>query len=118
AEENGWAESTVGEVVTTVRNGRSIAQDIEGRANGSVLTLTAVRSVALGLGYQKPVALPDDVAHQFRIEEGDVFVSRANTLGLVGLAAVAMERPSTRLIYPDLLIKLKVDRSIILPRYF
>jgi type I restriction enzyme, S subunit len=117
AGQNGWAERTVGEVVTTVRNGRSIAQDTEGRANGAVLTLTAVRSIALGLDYQKPVALSDDVARQFSIEEGDVFVSRANTIGLVGLAAVAMEKPSTHLIYPDLLIKLKADRSLILPRY-
>ncbi len=115
--ENGWAICTVGELVTMVRNGRSIAQDTEGRANGAVLTLTAVRGVELGVEYQKPIALPDDIARQFSIDEGDVFVSRANTIELVGLAAVAMAKPKMPMIYPDLLIKLKADRSVILPRF-
>lgn len=117
SEGNGWTERSVGEVVTLVRNGRSIAQDTEGRANGSVLTLTAVRSVGLSLNYRKPIALPDNVSQQFSIKKGDVFVSRANTIDLVGLASVAMETPNDRMIYPDLLIKLTPDRSQILPRY-
>ena len=115
--EIGWVNRNVGELVTKVKNGRSVSQDTEGRANGGVLTLTAVRSIELDLAYRKPIALVDDVAQQFGIEEGDVFVSRANTLELVGLAAVATEAPSIRLIYPDLLIKLKANRQIILPRY-
>jgi len=115
--ENGWSIRTVSELVTAVRNGRSIAQDTEGRADGAVLTLTAVRGVDLGVQFQKPIALPDNVAQQFGIDEGDVFVSRANTVELVGLAAVAEEKPAARLIYPDLLIKLRADRSQVLPRY-
>ena len=114
---DGWTARTVGELVTTVRNGRSISQDTEGRADGAVLTLTAVRSIDLGISFQKPIALPADVSKQFRIDKGDVFVSRANTKELVGLSAVAMEAPPGRLIYPDLLIKLKVNPALILPRY-
>lgn len=113
----GWATRAVGELVTLVRNGRSIARDAKGRSNGAVLTLTSVRGIDLGVSFQKPIALPDNVAQQFGISEGDVFVSRANTIDLVGLAAVAMEKPAGRLIYPDLLIKLRVDRSQMLPRY-
>lgn len=113
----GWTTHTVGELVDTVRNGRSIAQDNEGRADGAVLTLTAVRGIDLGIRFQKPIALPDRVAEQFGVDAGDVFVSRANTIELVGLAAVAMEAPKERLIYPDLLVKLKVKPSLILPRY-
>ncbi|WP_091804730.1 restriction endonuclease subunit S [Lysobacter sp. yr284] len=113
----GWATRTVGELVTTVRNGRSIAQDTEGLADGAVLTLTAVRGIDLGIEFQKAIALPKEVAKQFGIDAGDVFVSRANTIELVGLSAVAMDAPTERLIYPDLLIKLKVNPSMILPRY-
>jgi type I restriction enzyme S subunit len=113
----GWTNRTVGELVTTVRNGRSIAQDTEGLADGAVLTLTAVRSIDLGIVYKKPIALPKLVAMQFGIDAGDVFVSRANTIELVGLSAVAMEEPADRLIYPDLLIKLKVNPALIVPRY-
>lgn len=112
-----WSSRTVGELVTTVRNGRSIAQDTAGQANGAVLTLTAVRGIDLGISFQKPIALPEEVARQFGIDADDVFVSRANTIELVGLSAVAMEAPAGRLIYPDLLIKLKVNPSLILPRY-
>ncbi len=113
----GWSSLTVGELVTAVRNGRSIAQDTAGQANGAVLSLTAVRGIDLGISFQKPIALPDEVARQFGIDANDVFVSRANTIELVGLSAVAMEAPSGRLIYPDLLIKLKVNPELILPRY-
>lgn len=112
-----WSVRNVGELVTTVRNGRSIRQDTEGNADGAVLTLTAVRTVDLGLSFQKPISLPEEVATQFAIDAGDVFVSRANTIELVGLSAIAMERPTARLIYPDLLIKLKADRSKVLPRF-
>ena len=112
-----WAVHNIGELVTMVRNGRSIRQDTEGSADGAVLTLTAVRSIDLGLSFQKPISLPEDVAKQFVIDDGDVFVSRANTIDLVGLSAVAMERPAARLIYPDLLIKLKADRSKVTPRF-
>jgi type I restriction enzyme S subunit len=115
ADESNWR--TVGQIVTAVRNGRSISQDTKGRADGAVLTLTAVRSISLGVENQKAIVLSDAIADQFGIDEGDVFVSRANTIELVGLSAVAMEKPAGRLIYPDLLIKLKVDRAIMQPRY-
>jgi type I restriction enzyme S subunit len=114
---DGWATRTVGELVTAVRNGRSIAQDTEGLADGAVMTLTAVRSIDLGIACQKPIALPNEIATQFGIDAGDVFVSRANTIELVGLSAVATEAPTQRLIYPDLLIKLKANPELILPRY-
>lgn len=112
-----WRVRKIGEIVTTVRNGRSIRQNTEGNADGAVLTLTAVRTVDLGVLFQKPISLPEEIANQFAIHEGDVFVSRANTIDLVGLTAIAMERPTARLIYPDLLIKLKADRSEVLPRF-
>lgn len=112
----GWTTRTVGELVIALRNGRSIAQDTEGLADGAVLTLTAVRSIDLGIACQKPIALPNKVATQFGIDAGDIFISRANTIELVGLSAVATEAPK-RLIYPDLLIKLKANPALIMPRY-
>lgn len=117
AKAHAWNTRKIGEIVTRVRNGRSISQDTQGNANGAVLTITAVRDMSLGMEFKKPVQFSDHIASQFAIEEGDVFVSRANTLDLVGLAAVAMSTPSERLIYPDLLIKLKVDKESIRPRF-
>lgn len=117
AEEAGWQHLPIDRLVTATRNGRSISQDVDGRANGSVLTLTSVRDVTLSTDYKKPIELPDAVATQFGIEAGDVFVSRANTIDLVGLSSIAECKPQERLIYPDLLIKLKADQTKILPRY-
>jgi type I restriction enzyme S subunit len=65
-----WTERNIGELVTTIRNGRSIGQATEDNADGAVLTLTAVRSIDLGLSYQKPISLPDEIATQFAIDEG------------------------------------------------
>ncbi len=117
AKEAGWQNLSIDRLVTSTRNGRSISQDVDGRANGSVLTLTSVRDVTLSTEYRKPIELPETVANQFRIDEGDVFVSRANTIELVGLSAVAESIPKERLIYPDLLIKLTADQTKISPRY-
>lgn len=117
AKEARWQHLSIDRLVTATRNGRSISQDVDGRANGSVLTLTSVRDVTLSTEYRKPIELPEAVASQFSIGEGDVFVSRANTIELVGLSAVAECITQERLIYPDLLIKLTADRTRILPRY-
>ena len=108
---------TIGDLVVKVQNGKSIAEDTEGRANGSVLTLTSVRTIDLDFGSQKSIVLPEDIAKKFSISKGDVFVSRANTIELVGLSAVADTEPDERLIYPDLLIRLRADHSRVMPRY-
>lgn len=113
----GIPEFPVGKLVTKMRNGRSISPDHTEQANGAVLTLTAVQSINLGINFKKPIVLPEEVYQQFSIQEDDVFVSRANTIELVGLSSVAISSPTERLIYPDLLIKLRVDREKIIPRY-
>lgn len=112
-----WPVCAVGDVVTSVRNGRSISQDTKGQADGAVLTLTAVRDVDLDLTCKKPIVLPENVVRPFAVEAGDVFVSRANTMELVGLAAVAKQSAPGRTIYPDLLIKLRPDSTRMLPRF-
>lgn len=117
AMENGdkWPKKTIGELVTNTRNGRSIRQENE-NATGHVLSLSAVHDVSLNLKERKPIILPDNIAAQYKIVEGDVFVSRSNTRELVGLASVATDSPE-QLIYPDLLIKLNPKKDLICPRF-
>ena len=111
-----WPSKTVGEVVTRSRNGKSLRQDNE-NATGHVLSLSAVHDVSLDFRAKKPVVLSDAFAEQYRICDGDVFVSRSNTRELVGLSSVAVATPDDRLIYPDLLIKLEADVRQVIPRY-
>lgn len=111
-----WPTRTVGEVILKSRNGKSIKQNSL-KTNGYVLSLSAVHDVTLNIDDPKPIVLPDNVASQYSISAGDVFVSRANTRELVGLASVVIDSPKDRVIYPDLLIKLEVDPDIITPRF-
>lgn len=114
--ENQCPRMKLSDVILSSRNGRSIKQE-NGKGNGSVLTLTAVRDITLDCDASKSVSFPDDVATQFRISEGDVFVSRSNTRELVGIAAVAPNTPIGRVIYPDLLIKLVPNPEFVRPRF-
>lgn len=112
---NKWPRKFIGDLVEKTRNGKSIKQDNE-QATGHVLTLRAVHDISLNFKECKPIILPDKVAMQYKITEGDVFVSRSNTRELVGLATVATKSPE-RIIYPDLLIKLDLKKDFIRPRF-
>jgi type I restriction enzyme S subunit len=110
-----WPILSVGKVVKRSRNGRSIAQRNE-NPSGYVLSLSAVRDVTLDCECKKPIRLQENIAGQFAIKAGDLFVSRSNTRELVGLASVAEATPA-QTIYPDLLIRLEVDPAAIRPRF-
>lgn len=115
-DEQHWPMKTVGDVVLKSRNGKSIRPDNK-NFTGYVLSISAVHDVTLNLDSPKPIILPEKVYRQYSISAGDVFVSRANTRDLVGLASVAVASPNDRIIYPDLLIKLEVNSQLINPRY-
>ncbi len=101
-----WPQIAIGDLVTSMRNGRSIRSDGDA-GNGRVLTLSAVRGPTLDFEAAKTIHLDERTARSFAIQQGDVFVSRSNTSELVGLSAVAMRDGATNMIYPDLLIQLK-----------
>lgn len=111
-----WPMASVESVVVSTRNGRSIKPGGQ-ESNGRVLTLSAVRDVFLDTQYSKPIVLESSVAADFRINAGEVFVSRSNTRQLVGLASVALADGPASMIYPDLLIKLTPDPNRIRGRY-
>jgi type I restriction enzyme, S subunit len=114
-EDDEWPFLPLGHVVERSRNGRSIRQDAA-KATGYVLSLAAVREVTLNCDAKKAIPLPDKIRHQYAINKGDVFVSRANTRELVGLASIAESTPEG-VIFPDLLIKLETKRHLIRPRF-
>jgi type I restriction enzyme, S subunit len=108
----------LGELLETTRSGRSIrANDNDGGATGSVLTLAAVRRPKLDLSFHKKVDLDDAVARKYQIHRGDVFISRSNTHELVGLSAMVMDEPPNRLIYPDLMLRLVPRADRLHPRF-
>ncbi|MFB7057261.1 restriction endonuclease subunit S [Streptomyces vinaceus] len=62
-------------------------------------------------------SIPDsDMARRFLLADGDLLMSRANTRELVGLAGLYKD-VGHPCIYPDLMMRLTVDRELCLPDY-
>lgn len=106
----------VGTVLEQTRNGRSPEAKRKNH-NCSVLTLTAVQKVTVDHSYHKGIELDDQEQAKFRISKGDVYISRANTLELVGLSSFVSGEVGEVITFPDLLIQLTPDQTKIRPEY-
>lgn len=118
-----WASPDVGPLLPVgqllaepMRNGHS-AGTVRGNESGiRTLTLTAVTRNEFTDRYTKlTVADPFKVADLW-LRAGDVLVQRANTTELVGTTA-RYEGPNNWAIFPDLLIRLRADESLIRSEY-
>jgi restriction endonuclease S subunit len=81
----------------------------------SLLTLSALSKYGFLNGREKPTQNIQEV-RRYTIRKGDVLISRSNTRELVGLAGV-VEEDSDNLSFPDLMFRVRVDQSKLLP-YF
>ena len=91
-----------------IRNGRS-DRAVQGTEAGTrTLTLTAVTKNAFTDKHSKLTITTADRAAGLWLEPGDVFVQRSNTPALVGTTAL-YDGPREWAIFPDLLIRLRVD---------
>jgi type I restriction enzyme, S subunit len=116
-----WARNVetvaVGELLREkMRNGHS-ARAVQDDVGGiRTLTLTAVTLNSFTDNYTKiTTADPGKVAGLW-LKSGDILVQRANTPDLVGTSAI-YEGPEDWAIYPDLLIRLRVDEALARPHY-
>lgn len=93
-----------------LKNGYS-AQPVSYETPYRVVTLTATTSGVFDERHFKYTdkQFPDD--SEFWLAPGDVVVQRGNTAEYVGVAAV-YEGPSNELLYPDLMIRVRVRRDI------
>jgi type I restriction enzyme S subunit len=107
---------SLNDLVIESRNGRSIKSSGDS-GNGAVLTLSTLRSPIADLEQRKAIVVDDATSGQFEVKQGDVFVSRSNTSALVGLSAIVEHSPPPRLIFPDLLIRLRLNERRVLPKY-
>lgn len=99
-----------------MRNGRS-DRAVKGSDVGTrTLTLTAVSQNDFVDRNTKLTTTPPDRAAGLWLEPGDVFVQRSNTPILVGTSA-RYEGPRDWAIFPDLLIRLRADESVVDSRF-
>jgi len=107
-----FAEVTVASVLREpMRNGRSDRASEDGRGVRT-LTLTAVTRNEFADEHTKVTITSPEVAEGLWLEEGDIFVQRANTPDLVGTSA-RYSGPNKWAIFPDLLIRVRPDETVI-----
>lgn len=112
-----FSTKSVGSVLREpMRNGRSDRAAQNSEAGVRALTLTAVTKNAFTNAHTKLTVTTPERATGVWLEPGDVFVQRSNTPELVGTTA-RYDGPSEWAIFPDLLIRLRPDESVIDGRF-
>ncbi len=106
----GWALTTLGDIVTEVRNGVSAKPD---RDDGlPILRISAVRPMRLDVEDTRHLPYDFQGAYTNRLVEGDLLFTRYNgNRDLVGVCA-RVRRLSREMVYPDKLIRVRVDRTV------
>lgn len=97
-----------------LRNGHSAPASPTGRVR--TLTLTAVTTGVFTDKHTKLTAAPASKVERLWLVPGDILVQRSNTAELVGTSAL-YDGPTNWATFPDLLIRVRVDRTRVEPEY-
>jgi type I restriction-modification system DNA methylase subunit len=105
--------SPIGSAVIDTKNGWSPKCD---GGDLLVLTLSCLKNGSIDLFERKHTDAFRADLEAFLVQEGDFFFSRGNTPQLVALAGIA-ETVSERIVFSDLLTRVRFNRELILPEY-
>jgi type I restriction enzyme S subunit len=110
----GWARVRLGNLLSEpMANGRSVADG----SGFPVLRLTALRAGRVDLRERKLGAWRAQEASPFRVRRGDFLIARGNgSLALVGRGGLVEDEPDP-VAYPDTAIRVRPDKTILLPEY-
>jgi type I restriction enzyme, S subunit len=98
----------------TPRNGFS-APEVSEPTGRWVLSLSAIGADGYQRGALKAVVMTPDLARA-TAQKGDLFITRSNTLELVGLVGIFNEERDD-VSWPDTMIRLRPDEAQVLPQY-
>ena len=115
---DGWQWVSFSEIITLLKNGYFYGRPATEPPGIPILRISAVRP--LSVNFDEPRYIPDvnekDVKDYF-LEKGDLLFTRYNgNKSLVGACGLVGELHK-RVLYPDKLIRVKVDEQIVLPNY-
>ncbi len=99
-----------------MRNGHSARAARDGETGIRTLTLTAVTKGVFNDTFTKIATADPSRVSRLWLTHGDILVQRSNTPELVGTTAM-YDGPPDWAIFPDLMIRLRVDQAIALPQY-
>lgn len=108
-------QSIAGLLREPMRNGHSARASASG-SGVRTLTLTAVTQGEFSNRFTKITSAEPSRVSDLWLRSGDILVQRANTTELVGTTAL-FAGPDDWAIFPDLLIRLRVDESLASPAY-
>ena len=97
-----------------LRNGRS---SLPTKTGIPILKLSAVTFKNFNPEKFKFCNLSKKEAEPFWIKKNDILIERSNSLDYVGISAI-YEGEDSAFIYPDLMIRIRANPKIILPKYF
>lgn len=116
---NSWAMISIDELVgrENLKNGKSLKSD-EQPSLVSCLRISALRNGIIDCSDVKPINMTIDEAKPYTVEIDDVFIVRGNgSKDLVGRAGIIKSYENV-VIFPDLFIKVPLNKARILPEFF
>lgn len=111
---------TLGELITYIQAGESPKCESYPALSGKpgILKLSALAGRKFNELENKQVLEEFFPNGKHRITKGDILMSRKNTPELVGTVQFVEEEPATELYTPDLIYRIKLDETKIIPEYF
>lgn len=111
-----WRDTTLGTVILDMRNGLS-PKPRETAPGSKILRISAVRPGRIDFADHRFLEVDAPVAALYQLRGGDLLFTRYNgSLDFVGVCAV-VQSDQPGFIYPDKLIRVRVDDSQVLPKF-
>jgi type I restriction enzyme, S subunit len=100
-----------------LKNGKSLRPD-EQKSSIRCLRLSALRNGQIDCHDSKTVPMTVEEAEPYLVKHEDVFIVRGNgSKDLIGQAGI-IKKAITNIIFPDLFIRVPIDRNQLLPNFF
>jgi type I restriction enzyme, S subunit len=114
-----WSWQPLEEIITRLRNGIFVSRPVADHIGPPILRISAVRPLSLDITDVRFVPNPGKLgrADDFVLSEGDLLFTRySGNPEYVGACAI-VPPGAPKLLYPDKLIRVQVDRTIANPRF-
>jgi type I restriction enzyme, S subunit len=112
-----WQKVRFGDLIEELRNGISTRPNLAGPGT-PILRISATRSGAVDLSDHRFLPDADDLHGLYGLRDGDLLFTRYNgSLDLLGVCGMVRELGSRHLLYPDKLMRVRIDRRLATPEY-
>ncbi len=114
---NEWTKKLFAEIIDEMRNGLSPTPN-ENEIGTPILRISSVRIGKVDQGDIRYLECTDADIARYALRKGDLLFTRYNgSLDLVGVCALVRVLEHDQLVYPDKLIRVRVNQSLVIPAY-